>query len=228
MVSGVPQDTNNNASDFVLVSTDGNVGALTAVLGAPGPENLASPVQRNAAFKASLIDPGAASTAHPNRSRNGPATGPNAAFGTITFRRRFTNSTGVSVTRLRFRIVNVTAGIAPAGTADLRALSSGSVTVTLSSGSSLFVQGTTLETPPAQPNGGGLNSTLSAGTVTSMTPIANGGAVDLQFVLGVQQEGTFSFLVNVEALPAPPSGAPVAGAATKAQVRSKARAAGNR
>jgi hypothetical protein len=98
--------------------------------------------------------------------------------------------------------------------------------VTLSGGGSLFVQGTTLETPPAQPNGGGLNSTLAAGTVTSMTPIANGGAIDLQFVLGVQQEGTFRFFVNVEALPATSSVAALTNAsdATKARLTTKARA----
>ncbi len=54
-----------------------------------------------------------------------------------------------------------------------------------------------LEQPPAQPNGGGLNSTM---TVT-VVPIANGATVDLRFLLGVQQGGAFRFFVNVEALP---------------------------
>jgi hypothetical protein len=62
----------------------------------------------------------------------------------------------------------------------------------------LTVNGTTVEVlPPAQPNGGGLNSTM---TVT-VVPIANGATVDLRFLLGVQQNGSFRFLVNVEALP---------------------------
>jgi hypothetical protein len=62
-------------------------------------------------------------------------------------------------------------------------------------------QGTTVEEPPAQPNGGGLNSTLSAGTVTMMTPIANGASINLQFLFGVQQGGSFRAFVIVEALP---------------------------
>lgn len=208
LATGLPKETNDNAADFQLVTTTPAVAVgnnLTPSLGAPGPENLSSPVQRNGAIKPSLIDPGAAPTAVPNRARTGSATGPNAAFGTITFRRRFTNTTGAPVTRLRFRLADVTSGPAPAGTADLRALTSGNVTVTLSGGGSLLVQGTTLETP-AQPNGGGFNSTLAAGTVTPGTPIAPGATIDVQFVLGVQQEGAFRFLVNVEALPGPTGG----------------------
>src|SRR5207244_7558653 len=61
--------------------------------------------------------------------------------------------------------------------------------------------GTTLEAPPNQPNGGGLNSTLASGTVTIGTPLANGASLDVQFLLGVQQTGTFRFLIIIEALP---------------------------
>src|SRR5262249_39374337 len=65
----------------------------------------------------------------------------------------------------------------------------------------LTVKGTTLEEPPAQSNGGGYNSTLSAGTVTLGTPLLNGASLDLRFVLGVQQTGTFRFKLIIEALP---------------------------
>jgi hypothetical protein len=58
-----------------------------------------------------------------------------------------------------------------------------------------------METPPLQPNGGAFNSTISAGTVTLATPIAPGGTVNVQFLLGIQQTGAFRFFVNVEALP---------------------------
>jgi hypothetical protein len=77
--------------------------------------------------------------------------------------------------------------------------------------------GTTLENAGgALPNNcGGLNSSLSVATVTSFAqpafaawneiklgaPLAVGGAVDVQFLLGVQQPGTFRFFVIVEALP---------------------------
>jgi len=63
------------------------------------------------------------------------------------------------------------------------------------------VQGTTLEQPPSQPNGSGFNGSMSAGTVTLGTPLANGASINLQFLLGLQQTGSFKIYVNVEALP---------------------------
>jgi hypothetical protein len=63
------------------------------------------------------------------------------------------------------------------------------------------VRGTLLEQPPAQASGGGLNSTL-------VVPLPGGAliqnaSIDVQFLLGVQQDGAFRFLVNVEALTQP-------------------------
>jgi hypothetical protein len=63
------------------------------------------------------------------------------------------------------------------------------------------VKGLTLETPPAQPNGGGYNSTVSAGTITLATPLAPGASLNVKFLLGVQTSGSFRFLIIVEALP---------------------------
>jgi hypothetical protein len=63
------------------------------------------------------------------------------------------------------------------------------------------VQGTTLEQPPSQPNGGGFNSSMSSGTVTLGTPLANGASINVRFLLGIQQTGNFKFYVNIEALP---------------------------
>jgi hypothetical protein len=42
---------------------------------------------------------------------------------------------------------------------------------------------------------------MSAGVVTLATPIANGASIDIRFLLGIQQTGTFKIYVNVEALP---------------------------
>jgi hypothetical protein len=61
--------------------------------------------------------------------------------------------------------------------------------------------GTTLEAPPSQPNGGGFNSSMSAGTVTLGTPLANGASINLQFLMGLQQTGNFKIYLNIEALP---------------------------
>ncbi len=200
--SGDPKDTNNNAADFIFVSPTQETLTVTSRLGAPGPVNLDGPRRREAQFKGGVIDPCVGVNAAPNRSRDlTPVT--NGAAGTLTIRRRYTNTSGVPVTRLRFRVVDVTSGTAPAGTADLRALSSTSNAVVISAacgGLTLNVQGTTLEEPPAQPGGGGLNSSLSAGSVALATPLAPGAGVNLQFVLGVQQTGTFRFFINLEAL----------------------------
>jgi hypothetical protein len=63
------------------------------------------------------------------------------------------------------------------------------------------VEGSTLEQPPSQLNGGAYNSSLSAGTITLGTPLANGASINLSFLLGIQQTGSYKFFINVEALP---------------------------
>jgi hypothetical protein len=201
-------DTNNNAADFVFVDTNGTSAGAGQRLGAPGPENLSSPIERNASLPGTLLDVCVGGAAPPNRVRDftsDPAN--NSTFGTLDIRRTITNSTGGNVTRLRFRVVDLTTFPAPSGIADLRPRTSTSVVVTVdrppcgSGTSNVTVQGTTLEQPPSQPNGGGFNSSLSAGTVTLATPIANGATIDVRFLLGIQQTGSFKFFVTVEALP---------------------------
>jgi hypothetical protein len=125
----------------------------------------------------------------------------NGALGTLSIRRKYTNKTSAPVTRLRFRIVDVTTAPAPPNTADLRALTSTTIVVTDSNGMNLTVLGTTLEFLPGQTGGGGLNSTLSVGTVTLGTPITPQASINVQFLFGVQVDGSFRFVANVEALP---------------------------
>ncbi|HEX6183766.1 MAG TPA: DNA/RNA non-specific endonuclease, partial [Pyrinomonadaceae bacterium] len=209
--TGTPADTDDNEADFQFLSTEGEVyDSRQSLLGAPGPENASSPVQRNSQTTVVLLDPLVASSLAPNRVRDfGQNPSNNSTFGTMSIRRTLTNITGTNVTRLRFRIVDVTAHPTPAGFADLRALTSGQISVTVTGGATKTVQGTTLEQPPAQANGGALNSTLAAGTVTLAQPLANGQSVDLQFLLGVQQAGTFRFYINVEAVTQAPASASV-------------------
>jgi hypothetical protein len=199
-----PQDTNDNAADFIFVDTSGTSAGAGQRLGAPGPENSTSPVQRNSLFPGSRIFPCVASSSSPNRVR-GFASDPanNSELGTLAIRIRVTNNTGANVTRLRFRVIDQTTFPAPTGYADLRARSS-STTVELNpcNGSlPTTIFGTTLEEPPAQPNGGGFNSTLSAGTITLATPLMPGANYDFQLLFGIQQPGRFKAYVNVEALP---------------------------
>jgi glucose/arabinose dehydrogenase len=206
--AGTPQDTDNNADDFTLVAVESPLqsasagGNLASELGAPGPENLSSHTQHNASIKASLIDPQVAAGSPPNRVRAGGQI-PNGQFGTLTIRRRFTNKTGRTVLALRFRLTGITTLGTPAESspqADLRAADSSDVEVQTSTGL-LTVRGTILEQPPAQTLGGGLNSTLVV-PLTGGALIPN-ASINVQFVLGVQQEGAFRFFVNVEALTQP-------------------------
>jgi hypothetical protein len=210
---GFPKDTGNNSVDFIFVDTNGTSAGAGQRLGAPGPENLSSPIQRNGVFGSANLDPAASGTAPPNRVRDLTSDPPNnSTFGTLLFRKTITNNSGAPVTRLRFRIIDLTTFPAPAGYADLRARTSSPtpavptvVTITgpnaACPSNTCAVQQTTLEEPPAQPNGGGFNSTLSAGTVTLATPVPNGSSVNVQFLLGIQQTGTYKFYINVEVLP---------------------------
>ncbi|MBV9925062.1 MAG: lamin tail domain-containing protein [Acidobacteria bacterium] len=203
---GAARDTGDNAADFIYVDTAATNAGAGEHLGAPGPENSTSPIQRNSAFPGSLIFPCVSSSAAPNRVRD-YAAGPTATspMGTLSIRRRITNNTGANVTRLRFRVIDISTFRAPTGTADLRVISSSITTVTSAenpcSAVPVLIQGTTLETPPTQSNGGGFNSSLSASTVTLLTPLTPGGTYDFQFTLGIKQTGTFKFYVNIEALP---------------------------
>ena len=234
-LAAVPQDTNNNRADFIFVDNNGS--QLSAEgsqqrLGAPGPENLSSPIQRQASLRIELIDPTTCSNCPPNRVRdltNDPGE-PNDTFGSVFFRRRVINNTGANVTRLRFRIVDLTtfpAAVfslppppndvcgAPGSdcAADLRALSSTQVVVS-TAGGNVTVQGTTLEqaaSAEAQPNGGGFNSTLSANTITLATPLppsdnpatpdVRENEINVQMRFGVQQEGALRMAFIIEVLP---------------------------
>jgi hypothetical protein len=100
----------------------------------------------------------------PNRVRDftsDPAN--NSTFGTLDVRRTFVNNTGGNVTRLRYRIIDLDTFPAASGFADLRPRTSTAVVVTVdrppcgTGTSNVTVQGTTLEQPPSQPNGGGFN-----------------------------------------------------------------------
>ncbi|HYN84598.1 MAG TPA: lamin tail domain-containing protein, partial [Pyrinomonadaceae bacterium] len=239
-----PQDTDDNRADFIFVDTNGTQTSSEASqqrLGAPGPENLSSPIVRTSAagagvVKASLVDACAGNSLSPNRVRdltNDPAE-PTDTFGSLFIRRKFTNNTGANVTRLRFRIIDITTFPsavfsvpappndfcgAPGSqcAADLRALTSTAVVVSVSApcgGGTATVQGTTLEqgaSPGHQPNGGGFNSTLSAGVITLATPLratddpgtpaVKENEVNLQFRFGVQQTGTFRVFMVIEVLP---------------------------
>jgi hypothetical protein len=214
MVTGLPQDTNNNyhptdeaLRDFQLVATD--PGSLAgSSLGAPGPQNLFSALDRNGWLTPGLIAPDTSATAAPNRVRNTSLytdSLSNTGFyplGTLAIRRSYTNNTGSDVTSLRFRISDITTLPSPVGVADLRAMSSpGATGVANGRGMLVDVVGTQLENSSLQTQGGGYNATLSADTITLDTPLKNGETINVEWLLGVKQIGSFRFYVNIEGLP---------------------------
>ena len=219
----VPTDTNNNANDFVLVSTAGpnagvtsNVG--TPILGAPNPQNLQGPYRGTTnPILVQLIDQAVGGNTSPNRERFNAEVGPNASQGTLAFRRRFTNTGNRDVTSLRFRFINITTLGSPnqiggANQADGRALSSpggGRVTVTRTDGTSVRLANLRLDPPSVEGSGGlggGLYSSLSVpfpavleGSMT-VDRIAPGQSVVLEFLFGINNatSGTFRFATIIE------------------------------
>src|SRR5205085_8568381 len=118
------------------------------------------------------------------------------------------NNTGAAVTTLRFRIVDITTQNSPgagASQADLRARTSSPFVATcVSAGAGcpapgfVIINGTTLQAPTTA-NNGGINTTLTVSLGGG--GLANGAVINLQFLLGVKQTGSYRFFVNVEALP---------------------------
>lgn len=205
--SGRLQDTDNNANDFVLVSVTGtpHPGVTTpVVLGAPGPQGNTSPrTFYSPQIATALVEPNNASSAAPNRvfAIGG---GPNLQ---LSIRRTITNNTGQTISYLGFRVIDITTLNSPqtyAQQAQLRLVTSGDAeTFTNSQGRTVVIRGTVLEfdpsaaIEPAQPNGGGLNTSAHVDLDGGIAP---GESVDVQFLLNVVQGGSFRFYINVEAL----------------------------
>lgn len=221
LLTGRPQDTDQNNLDFVFVSTStGTFRGILPVLGAPGPQSSVSPRQdpaRNIIITA--FDPTVSPNAFPNRERDGSDFGANRSFGTMTIRRSFTNDSGQKITRIRFRVVDITTnGNSVAGQADLRLLDSSDQAV-VRAAVNTRVHGTLIEQLPAiQSNGGGLNTSMTlvnqnlsnvnnvnseglASRVAGVCPPNQACTVHVQFKLGVQRDGAFRFLVSLEGLP---------------------------
>lgn len=204
--SGIPQDTNINADDFVLVSTNAAVyDGVQSILGAPGPENLTSP-RRNTAITTGIVNTGEAAFGTNNNNYNrdtNPVT--NGAAGRMSFRRTLTNPAGASgnITQIRIRIRDITTlnspGYVSGGSqADLRALTSSTIEVTFTGGVGGTASGITLEEPPTQSLGGGLNSSWNVPLLGGLAP---GQTIAVNITVGVQQAGSFRFAVIIEALP---------------------------
>jgi hypothetical protein len=207
-----PQDTGDNATDFVLVvadtaanvlpttfaiPNDGNglqkYGAQTIMLGAPGPENLASPIESDAKFTGVLYDNTKTASQSPNRCYDSAAGG--GTVGSLFIRRNVTNNSAPT-NQLRVRVVDITTASNPApvtGKAIIKPMTStgtGSTGCPIPGGATL--QTTTLDAPSVAANGG-LNSTLST------TPIPASTNVNIEYRLAADRTGTFTYLFIYEA-----------------------------
>ena len=229
--NGLPQDTNNNAEDFVLVSVTGTAHAgITAppVLGAPGPQCFCSPYSfSNSQVTGTLTDPTKSKEDDPNRVRVG--TGDD---GTLSIRRSFTNNTNETFGYLGFRVIEISTLNSPntlGEQAQLRLVSSENTFADVPSrGGSITINGTLLEyddmcgcAEPQQPNGGGLNSSVSVDSEQFF--MAPNDTVDVQFLFNVIKAGFYRFYIYVEAGSiepvAPVSGNTQSAAASRARVK---------
>ena len=78
----------------------------------------------------------------------------------------------------------------------LRMLTSGDTTA---NGGTITIKGTALESPSDAVAGGGSNTSIVVAIPGGF--LAPGASVNVRYLLGVAQGGTFRFFVNVEALP---------------------------
>lgn len=206
-------DTDVNRADFVLVATNGtNFDGAQATLGSPNAQNRSSAT--SLAFEQlnfTLNDTVAGNEASGfnslrlrSRTRDKAAAG-----GVLVLRRTFTNTAAQQLNSLSFVVADIatSTGTTSEGRtrgADLRVLSSSNTSD--GGGGAISIYGATLDQPPAQPLGGGLNSTLSVTSVSTTTPLAAGATITVEFRVQVAKAGAFRFTVTPLAIPgAPPS-----------------------
>jgi hypothetical protein len=204
---GYAIDSEDNSLDLVHVDAQlggGGVGRQ----GSAGPENLSAPSFGSGSITPALLDTCVPAHSPPNVVHDTTSDAQNNSFfGTVSTRHTFTNRSGAPITRLRFRIIDVSTSPAFSGVADLRARSSTAVVVTVdrppcgTGTSNVTVQGTAIEQPDDLFNGGAFNSTLSVGTVTPATPLANNASIDVRFLFGVMGTGRFRATLVPEGLP---------------------------
>jgi subtilisin-like proprotein convertase family protein len=208
------QDTNDNATDFYFSDTNGTSAGAGQRLGAPGPQNLNSPIMLDSGASTLVYQKASGCSsreAPPNRARDFTSDpGGNATFGTLDLRTTWKNISGAAITRLRFRIIDISTFPAPSGYADLRPKLASTTVITVDTypcgtgTSSQTVEGTSLDQPPMQPNGSGFNGSLTVGSVTTGTPLPNSASITIRFLLGIQQTGLTRFCVIPETVPAVP------------------------
>ena len=194
--SGRPQDTESNAADFIFVDTAANDVGFGSRLGSPGPSNLDAPIGAAVA----LLGGEKLDTLRGAKRRSQPR--PRTFDARIPAHLHQLHGRDHAPSALPDRGHHDAAGHRRRGgpaAAELARRSRHRRSAALQLGHERH-HGARHDTrkPPAQAAGGGYNSSLSVGHVSAAQPLANGGTVDVRFVLGIVQEGLVRFCVVAE------------------------------
>ncbi|SCL35421.1 Putative Ig domain-containing protein [Micromonospora nigra] len=200
MVGGRPQDTNDTAADFRLVSTVlGPINGVPSALGTPSPRNSLGSYQQNAAMQSTLLDPAAAQSAPPNRVRT-----PNM----LVIRRTITNRSSAPIIQARVRITSLSqengapypGPTSPAVHSHLRLVNPANPTssITISDGRTLLVRNLSMDRPATDPPGGGLATTLEI--PFDLGGLRPGGQVHIALTFAVDKPGPFWIAYDIDAL----------------------------
>ncbi len=187
------QDTNNNQQDFLLVDNHATIFALNgqknySALGAPAPETSES-LRLMTQSEVSIEDYGS--------EVFNPTPVPNGSQGTLTVYRRITNNTNQPILALRLRAID----FPTAGTLTQKRFSSRPDFRLLNSmDEGEIIKGVTLAAERLQPNGGGINSTLTINAITQNNPLPPNESVIVAIRFGVMRYGRHPLSLGIEAL----------------------------
>lgn len=203
-VTSYLRNTQNNATDFALVSgTGGLVGGVQSMLGSASPTGLTDAWMHTFVARSSLLDPGVAVGSAPNRVMVKIQAG---TPGALTVRRVITNTTSGTITAMKTRLHSISeanglgAGWSGTGVpAEIRAVNPVAPTTTIQvAGSPVTVQNLSVDAPVSSSPGGGLNT-------TSTVPLPSGElfpgqSVAVAFTFATDKAGTFWFGYDVDTL----------------------------
>ncbi len=193
LIAGGFQDTDDNRNDLMLVDTHAAMFAspdqsrVISVLGSPAPETSES-LRMMSPAEVSVVQSGT-ETFDPSPVENGP-------IGTLTIYRTVTNNTALPISAIRLRAID----FPTIGSLSQRRYSSRPDFRLMNSVDANGAYGLTLAGGRLQPNGGGLNSTLTVDSVTAASPLEPGASVVIAIRFGVMRWGKHPFTATVEAL----------------------------
>ena len=193
LVAGGFQDTGDNRNDLILVDTHAAMFAspdqsrVISVLGSPAPETSES---------LRMMSPAEVLIVQSGTEIFDPSPVENGRVGTLTIYRTLTNNTSAPITALRLRALE----FPTIGSFSQKRYSSRPDFRLLNSTDANGIYGLTLAGGRLQPNGGGLNSTLTVDSITDQNPLEPGESIVIAIRFGVMRWGKHPFSATVEAL----------------------------